>query len=176
MCGQRPTVRCRIHRNRPLIPLRSARQGQTVARPHLVEPNSGIILAYGRSRIEHGAPRGGRPGGPHRVPCCPQTTHTKKKSQSAQGHKNLVKESSQHHTQHWRNKKEAGQWRSVLKEKSLNSSYICNKYIHHYNWHHQADTFKYHQRAKRKEKSASNLSRTPNHSDDSNDPHRKTAN
>lgn len=60
-----------IHHNRPLIPLRSAHQGQAVPQPHLVEPNSGIILAYGRSRIEQGAPRGGSPGGPHRIPCCP---------------------------------------------------------------------------------------------------------
>lgn len=42
--------------NRPIIPLRSARGGQTVPvqqrLPHLVEPNSGIILAYGWRRIE----------------------------------------------------------------------------------------------------------------------------
>ena len=48
-----------IHHNSPLIPLRSAHQGPDTAHPvallHLVEPNSGIILAYACSRIGQGA-------------------------------------------------------------------------------------------------------------------------
>lgn len=47
-----------IHHNSPLIPLRSTHQGpdsaHPVALPHLVEPNSGIILAYACSRVGKG--------------------------------------------------------------------------------------------------------------------------
>lgn len=66
-----------IHHNRPLIPPRSAHQGQTApvqrTRTHLVEPKSGIILAYGRSRIEQGAHEAGVPGALTRAPAAPTT-------------------------------------------------------------------------------------------------------
>lgn len=66
-----------IHHNRPLIPPRSAHQGQTApvqrTRTHLVEPKSGIILAYGRRRIEQGAHEAGVPGALTRGPAAPTT-------------------------------------------------------------------------------------------------------
>lgn len=59
LCVDSLLVFLSIHHNSPLIPLRSAHQGpdtaHPVALPHLVEPNSGIILAYARSRMEQGA-------------------------------------------------------------------------------------------------------------------------